>query len=174
MAQKAAKQQAARNAATLKRMHIASLVAHLAFLFLRLTLRRASTTWTSYTVYVLMSIPALSIEFWFQSIGTPTYDSNGELKRAGEDLEAKGLTEFLVDVFWWTNGVIIGAGLFGDRMWWFLIVAPIYGIYLAVSTFMGLRQGLAGMAGQGADDTVSTSNRQKKLEKRSGPKMQYR
>ena len=114
------------------------------------------------------------IEFWFQRIGAPSYGSDGELTRAGEDLEAKGLTEFLTDIFWWTLGVTVGAGVFGNRIWWFWAFVPIYGAYLAFTTYKSMSQGMAGMSGQKEGIDTATSNRQKKLEKRGGQRMQYR
>jgi hypothetical protein len=171
--QKAAKQQAARNAAILKRMHLVSGSINILYILLRFILFRSSATRNTYLLYFLLSAPAFAIELWFQNIGQPTHDSNGELRKAGEDLEAKGLTEFLFDIFWWTNGVVAIAAIFGNRAWWLWTVIPVYSAYLAFTTFTGLRQGMAGIASQ-SDDSASTSNRQKKLEKRGGQRIQYR
>jgi len=74
---------------------------------------------------VLLSAPALLIEFWFEKGSRPTYApitegfnaGPGELKRSGEDLDAKGLTEFLWDVLYWTWGCLALAGIVGDRAW---------------------------------------------------------
>ena len=155
-------------------MHIASAVAHLLFNFFRLVLRRSSTSRNSYILYAILSVPALIVEFWFQNIGAPSYGSDGELRRAGEDLEAKGLTEFLMDIFWWTLGVTVVAGVFGNKIWWFWSLAPIYGAYLAFTTYKSMSQGMAGMSGQSEGADAATSNRQKKLEKRGGQRMQHR
>lgn len=65
--------------------------------------------------------------------------------------------------------------VFGDRAWWLWIVVPLYSIWLAWTTFMGMKSGLAGMGGAGeADGMVAESKRQKKLEKRGGQRVQYR
>ena len=58
-------------------------------------------------------------------------------------------------------------------------VVPAYAIWMAVTTAMGMRKGMAGMAGQsdsGSQDADASgdSKRQKKLEKRGGQKVQYR
>ena len=99
------------------------------------------------------------------------------MKRSGEDLEAKGLTEYMWDVLYWTWGCTVIAGLFGNKAWWLWIVVPLYSIWLAWTTFGGIRNGLAGMTGKDnapamADGTAS--NRQKKMEKRGTQKVQYR
>lgn len=55
---------------------------------------------------------------------------------------------------------------------------PVYGAWLAYTTFGSVRKGMSGLAGQGGEDGVAngaaTSNRQRKIEKRGGQKMQYR
>lgn len=66
--------------------------------------------------------------------------------------------------------------LFGDRAWWLWVVVPLYSVWLAYTTFTGMRSGLAGMGGGGAPDQISAgeSKRQKKMEKRGGQRVQYR
>ena len=146
------------------------------FILLRFVLSRAPTTNASYLLYFTLTTPAIAIEFWLEKIGRPSTTSNREL-RAGEDLEAKGLTEYLWDVLYWSWGCMVLAAFFGDRAWWLWGVIPLYSAWLAWTTFGGMRQGMAGMAGQdggtGADGN-GTSNRQKKMEKRGGQKVQYR
>ncbi|KAL8808104.1 MAG: hypothetical protein Q9223_001757 [Gallowayella weberi] len=177
MAQKAAKQQAARNTAILKRTHLISLAISALFIILRLLVFRASCTRATYLLYGLLSIPAFIIEFWLERIGRPVTTSNGELKKSGEDLEAKGLTEYMWDVLYWTWACTTTAAIFGDKAWWGYIAVPLYSVWLAWTTFGGMRRGMAGMAGGKSDDDAvngSMSNRQKKQEKRGGQKMQYR
>ena len=69
------------------------------------------------------------------------------------------------------------AAFFGDKAWWLWGVIPLYSAWLAWTTFGGIRQGMAGMAGQDGGTGANgngTSNRQKKIEKRGGQKVQYR
>ena len=84
------------------------------------------------------------IEVWLEKIGRPTTASNGELKRSGEDLSAKGLTEYMWDVLYWSWGCIGLAGLFGDRLWWAWIVIPLYTLWLAGTTLAGIRRNFNG------------------------------
>lgn len=113
MAQKAAKTLAARNVAILNRTLLLSLGFHGTFLLLRfLFLHR------SLTLYALLSAPAFLIQFWFERIGRPTHGPNGELKRSGEDLEAKGLTEWMWDVLYWTYICLVTVATIGDYGWW--------------------------------------------------------
>ncbi|KAI4111083.1 MAG: hypothetical protein LQ339_000811 [Xanthoria mediterranea] len=177
MAQKAAKQQAARNTAILKRTHLISLAITIFFLLLRLLVFRASCTRATYLLYAFLSAPAFAIEFWFERIGRPVTAPSGELKKPGEDLEAKGLTDFMWDILYWTWGCTISATILGDKAWWGYVVVPLYSVWLAWTTFGGMRKGTAGMAGNDAGADTSNgamSNRQKKQEKRGGQKMQYR
>ena len=148
------------------------------FALLRFLLFRSSCTRNTYLLYFFLSSPALAIEFWLEKIGRPIIASSGEVKRSGEDLEAKGLTEYLWDVLYWSWACTFVAAVFGNKAWWAWSVIPLYSVWLAWTTFGGMRHGLAGMAGQqgGADSTNggATSNRQKKMEKRGGQKVQYR
>lgn len=116
------------------------------------------------------------IEFWLEKIGRPVTAPNGDLKKSGEDLEAKGLTEYLWDVLYWSWGCIAAASVFGNRAWWLWTVIPLYSIWLAYTTFGVMRQTMAGMTGQSGDTANGngTSNRQKKMEKRGGQRVQYR
>ncbi|MCJ1400469.1 hypothetical protein MMC11_003675 [Xylographa trunciseda] len=177
MAQKAAKQQAARNTAILKRIHLISLALNAFFLLLRSLLFRSSSTRVTYTLWIALSVPAFAIEFWFEKIGRPTGGANGEVKNSGQDLEAKGLTEYMFDVLYWSWGTTFLASVFGNRAWWMWAAIPLYSVWLAYSTFGSVRQGMAGLSGQKAEGETSdgaTSNRQRKLEKRGGQKVQYR
>ncbi|KAF4547404.1 putative SRP-independent targeting protein 2 [Elsinoe fawcettii] len=171
MAQKAQKTLAAKNAATLNRTHLISLGVHGFFLLVsQLFFTRSRWAW------FLVSLPSLIIEFWFERIGRPTYTGDGtakELKKAGEDLEAKGLTEWMWDVTYWTWINVIVAALAGNWAWYLYIIVPAYSLWLAYTTFSGARQGLAGM-GQPSEGTAGQSKRQAKMEKRGGQKMQYR
>ena len=130
-------------------------------------------------MYLVATGPALAIELWLEKIGRPTHGTSGEVIRPGEDLEAKGLTEYLFDVLYWSWGTILCAGFFGNWGWWLWTAVPIYSMWLAYTTFGSVRQSMTGLTGQGAEDTragsgSTTSNRQKKLEKRGGQKVQYR
>lgn len=132
--------------------------------------------------FVLLNLPALVIEFWFERTGRPVFaeGTNGkELRRAGEDLEAKGLTEWMWDVVYWTWACTALAAVAGDWAWWFYSVVPLYSGYLAFTTFSGVRQGFGGLsAGGGGEGSGSAgggqSKRQAKIEKRGGQRVQYR
>lgn len=160
---------------------------HTFYILLRLLLFRSSLTPRSLILYILLSTPSLLIHLWLERIGRPTYtppsptspSARGDLKSAGEDLDAKGITEFLWDVLYWTWGCVAFAAAFGDRAWWLWGVIPAYGGWAAWTTFTGARAGMAGLAGgAGGEDTQGqasgTSKRQAKLEKRGGQRVAYR
>lgn len=188
MAQKAAKATARRNTQILKTTHLASLVPHTIFILLRILLFRASLTRTSLLLYTLLNAPAWGIQAFFEISGRPTYTAGREndLKRAGQDLEAPGLTEFMWDVLYWTWGVTALAGLAGDWAWWGWVVVPLYAGYAGWMAVRGFR-GALGMGGaapaaeevNGSADgkgsaSASGSKRQQKMEKRGGQKAVYR
>ncbi|CAK46168.1 hypothetical protein CBS63078_9991 [Aspergillus niger] len=176
MAQKAAKTLAARNASLLTRTHLISFALHFLFLALHWLFNRPR----SLTPYFTLACPTLIIEFYLERLGRPVYNpADGSLRSPGEDLGAAGLTEYMWDVLYWTWGCIGAACLFGDRAWWLWIVVPVYSVWLAYSTFMGMKSGLAGMGGAGAgagqeQGGAAESKRQKKMEKRGARGVQYR
>ncbi|KAF2758943.1 DUF788 domain protein [Pseudovirgaria hyperparasitica] len=179
MAQKAAKTLATRNAARLNYTLYITLGVHLVYVLLRLLIFRSSFQRSSLIMYILFSLPSVVIEFWFESIARPTYTTSPsgapELKRSGEDLEAKGLTEYMWDVLYWTWINIILVAVVGDYAWWLYAVVPAYSAWLAWTTLMGYKQGMSGMVGAGSEGAVGTqSKRQQKMEKRGGHKMVYR
>lgn len=57
-------------------------------------------------------------------------------------------------------------------------MVPLYSVWLAYTTVMGMKSGLAGMGGGGSDGgsaaAAAESKRQKKMEKRGGQRMSYR
>ena len=172
--QKALKTLAARNTAILNRMHMISLGINLLFFVVHFLFSSRSLF-----AWFILTLPALVIEFWFERIGRPTH-ANGDLKRSGEDLEAKGLTEWMWDITYWTWFCVVLAALVGNKAWYAWVMVPAYSGYLAFTTFTGARKGLAGMGGGATDGGVAASGpagqskRQAKLEKRGGQRMQYR
>ena len=91
-------------------------------------------------------------------------------------MDAKGLTEFMWDVLYWTWACVAAAAILGDRAWWMYAVVPVYSLWMASSVVMNMRQGMAGMSGQGEGNGngAGESKRQKKLEKRGGQRIQSR
>ncbi|PWY93257.1 DUF788 domain protein [Aspergillus sclerotioniger CBS 115572] len=173
MAQKAAKTLAARNASLLLRTHVISAALHALFLVLHWLFNRPR----SLTPYLVLACPTLLIEFYLDRLGRPSYATpDGSLRSPGEDLGAAGLTEYMWDVLYWTWGCIGAVCVFGDRAWWLWTVVPVYSVWLAYSTFTGMKNGLAGMGGGGGgqEQVATESKRQKKMEKRGGQRAQYR
>ncbi|KKY25535.1 hypothetical protein UCRPC4_g01799 [Phaeomoniella chlamydospora] len=171
MAQKAAKTQASRNNATLKRTHMISAIVNILFLFLHFLFNRPASLFR----YILFSTPALVLEFYLERLGRPKYTEDGALVRAGEDLDAKGLTEYMWDVVYWTWLCLGACCAFGDRAWWLYVAVPVYSLYAAWKAVTGVREGFAGMGGaDNAEAIPAESKRQKKLEKRGGQRVQYR
>ena len=117
------------------------------------------------------------LEFYLDRLGRPSYATDGSLRRAGEDLDAKGLTEFMWDIVYWTWINIVLVILLGNSAWWLYLVVPAYSVYLAATTVGGMKGMLGGMGGGGGDGTAAPeteSKRQKKMEKRGGQKVAYR
>lgn len=91
------------------------------FVLFRVVIFRSSFNSKALLRYVLLSSPSWLVQFWFERIGRPQYYPNGDLKQSGEDLKAKGLTDWMWDVLYWTYGCVILAALVGDYAWWFWV-----------------------------------------------------
>jgi hypothetical protein len=81
------------------------------------------------------------------------------------------------DVVYWTWICMVTVLIVGNRGWWFTMVIPLYSLYAAYTTFMGVKQGFAGMAGGGGageeGSAEGKSKRELKKEKR-GPRYKTR
>lgn len=175
MAQKSAKLLATRNTSRLKQTHLITAAIHAVFLLFAFLLRRSLRL----TPYLCLSTPALALEFWLESIARPSYDAEGNLRKAGEDLDAKGLTEFFWDVIYGTWINLVAVILVGNRAWWLYLVVPVYAGYAAFTTARGVKGMLGGMSGGGAEGgevaAQGQSKRAQKMEARGGQqKVRYR
>jgi hypothetical protein len=148
----------------------ATIAIHSFFWLLRAFLFRRTFTRTSLLLYLFLSAPQLFIHFQFERLGRPTYQPDGTVKRSGEDLDAKGLTEYMWDVTYWTYICLVLASVLGDWAWWLYAVIPAYAVWLAWTTYTGMRGGYTDAAGV----PQTQSKRQQKMEKRGGQKVQYR
>ena len=165
--QKATKTLATRNAKSLNRTHALALLFHAcwwAAFFLRF--RR------QLLLYLVLALPSVLIQIFFERSSRPTWQASSvgarEVKSAGEDLEQKGLTEWMWDVLYWTWGCLVLVSILGDKAWWAWSIIPAYSIYLAVCLYSGTRQGFTSSTGsmEATDATGGISKRQAKAEKR--------
>lgn len=148
MAQKAKKDRAKSNTATLNNLHIGTAIVHAVFLAFNFLVSSRSLI-----TYGLLSIPSFVCEYVLESTGRPRYDSTTKaLKSSGEDLSAQGLTEYMFDVIWVTWASLVSAIIFGNWGWLLWAAVPAYGLYLG-SHLLGMgRQKMAQMQG-GTDET---------------------
>lgn len=159
MAQKAKKDRAKSNAASLNNLHMGSAAVNVIFLLFHFLLRSRSLFW-----YSLLSAPAFVCQFILESSGRPKYDASGALKTAGEDLAAPGLTEYMWDVIWVTWASVVSAIFFGNWGWLLWLAVPAYGAYLGTG-LLGYGKQLAGMGGannQGAAAAPPATNRRQR------------
>lgn len=161
MAQKAKKDRAKSNAAALQNLHIGAAVVNGLFLAWHFLFRSRSLL-----VYFLLSIPSFICQFTLEKAGRPTLDpASGALKSSGEDLSAKGLTEYMWDVVWVTWACQVLVMLFGNWLWLLWAVVPAYGVYQGYGLLGQAKQlaGLQGMQGQGqGQDTAPVGNRKQR------------
>jgi hypothetical protein len=169
--QKATKTLAASNTARLNQTLYLTLSIHLLFWLLRLLTRSLSRK--SLVLYILLSAPQLLLQLYFERLSRPTTTPEGGIKRAGEDLDAPGLTEYMWDVIYWSWLCIVMAALVGDKAWWLWLVIPAYSAYAAWGMYTGMRGGGHHFDAAGVPQS-GPSKRQAKMEKRGGQKVSYR
>jgi hypothetical protein len=169
--QKASKTLAASNTARLNQTLYLTLAFHLLFWLLRAALHHRTFTRYSLLYYLLFASPQLAIQFLFERQSRPSTSASGTF-RAGEDLDAKGLTEYMWDVVYWTYGCLVVVSLVGDWGWWAWAVVPAYAGWSAWTTWRGFQGAYTDSAG--VPQPEAASKRQEKREKRGDRKVQYR
>ena len=160
---------ASRNTFLLRRNHLASFALYVLLLLIQIVLVRPR----SWLLYFIFCTPQIAIEIYLDMIGRPEYSHDGFLRRPGQDLDARGLTEYMWDVVYWTWINTLLVIIFGNGAWWLYAVVPIYTIYLTVTTVGGLKAMLSPPTDGDATSTGSESKRQQKLGKRAQQRMTY-
>ncbi|KAK9385493.1 hypothetical protein V1515DRAFT_608251 [Lipomyces mesembrius] len=135
MANASGKKQAQANLTAIKNLHTASAIINAMYILSYLLFRRPR----SITSYLILSLPAWIIEYQLDKIGRPKYSQqNGSLVYPGENLSQAGLTEWLWDVVYVTWGCDLLGFLVGRSwVWIFYLVIPVYGTYVAYTSFIG-------------------------------------
>lgn len=147
MAQKARKDRARSNTASLNKLHIGSLSVNGIFLLSRYFFHTRSLY-----LWFMLSIPSFLCELTLERTGRPTYDpSTNALKSSGEDLAAPGLTEYMFDIIWvtWATNVVVI--FFGNWFWLLWAVVPAYGAYKGYG-LMGAARQMGQLNGMGTDE----------------------
>ncbi|KKA28286.1 hypothetical protein TD95_001843 [Thielaviopsis punctulata] len=167
MAQKAKKELAKANSASLKTLHTLSAVFNSLFLVFSLFLRPRSLFY-----YTIFSIPAFVCQLVIEKSGRPSYDpTTRALRSAGEDLAAPGLTDYMFDTIWVTWACLILVMLFGNGAWAVWALVPAFGLYKAKGLLSAGRQlaglgGMPGMGGAGAGAGVPEAAPQNRKQRR--------
>ncbi|TAQ86065.1 hypothetical protein B7494_g5608 [Chlorociboria aeruginascens] len=142
MAQKAKKDRAKANIASLNNLHVGTLSLNALFIFYNLLVARRSLV-----AWVIISIPCFIAEYILETTGRPTFDPTTKaLKSSGEDLAAPGLTEYLFDIIWVTWCCLIAVVTFGNWGWIIWAAVPAYGLYKG-SGLLGMARGMMGRNG---------------------------
>ncbi|KAK1756225.1 hypothetical protein QBC47DRAFT_401118 [Echria macrotheca] len=160
MAQKARKDRAKSNSATLNNLHVGSLVVTVLFLALHFLYRSRSLF-----LWFILSLPSFICQAFLEYSGRPSYDPETKaLRKSGEDLAAAGLTEYMFDVIWVTWVTTVLVALFGNGAWFLWAIVPAYGAYKGFGMFSAAKQMAAGMggAGAGAPDGAPVGNRKQR------------
>ncbi|KAH9942557.1 DUF788-domain-containing protein [Amylocystis lapponica] len=170
MANASAKRQ---NAETIKNLRLGTLASGALSLILRLLFRRysLSPTRASLWIYLLSMIPSVFLSQYLERIGSPRRDpTTGTLLSSGEDLARPGIIEWCFDIIYITWACQIGSGAFGQWVWWFYLIIPVYAIFKlwssVISPLLLGRSAAPSIPDDAAAPKESLSKRQEKLRKR--------
>ncbi|ODQ68349.1 DUF788-domain-containing protein [Nadsonia fulvescens var. elongata DSM 6958] len=165
MARQSEKKRAAANSATLQTLLIGSGVINTLYILQYYLFGRPS----SIKPFLILSIPALIIQYQFHRIAKPTYDDRGALISAGEDLSQGGINEWLLDIIYMTWICDVLTIIIGRNWVWFLYLAiPGYALFKIYNTFLKGRISRDNTVPEVPESIEPVkSKRQAKLEKRS-------
>ncbi|KAL1925010.1 uncharacterized protein VTP21DRAFT_4664 [Calcarisporiella thermophila] len=163
MANTSAKKIAIKNKKTLENLQRGFLIVNAVYVLVRVIFFWSSFSTRHWIGY--LSTLGLSLFLYRQlyQMGNPTYASDGQLVRSGEDLSAEGLTAYIFDIIYITWFVHL-ASILSDKFWYTYLAIPCYAVYKAwgyLSPFLFGRSG----ADQGQGEPAQ-SKRQQKLQKR--------
>jgi SRP-independent targeting protein 2/TMEM208 len=145
------------------------LIINIAFIVLRLFLRRSLSSWTLYILYLLSFALAGFIQFQLESFGHPTFDENGGVIKSGEDLGQAGLTEYMFDILYLTWGIqILVAVTTIHAFWLYLLVnSEIARANLQIPGYAAFKLWGLYSASQGTEATATTQESRNRSQKRA-------
>ncbi|OCF44211.1 hypothetical protein I317_02005 [Kwoniella heveanensis CBS 569] len=137
MANASSKRIASANEAALKNLQLGFLVVNLLapvirFLLSLITSRKFIPRPVIIFLYLASTGASIFTWRWFESIGRPR--GSGANVRVGEDLGGKGVVELGWDIIYITWICVLGSAIFGDWVWWLLLLVPGFGAYKLFST----------------------------------------
>ena len=161
MAKKAKKDLARHNAAALNRLHLTGLAVNALFLAWHFAVAPRSLA-----AYLVFSTPAFVCEYVLEASGRPRHDpATKALRSPGEDMAARGLTEYMFDVIWVTWACAVAVALAGNWGWALWAVIPAYGLHLGYGLLGMGRHKMAemqGAAGPGHDAAPRANRRSRR------------
>ncbi|CUM66339.1 uncharacterized protein PRCAT00004002001 [Priceomyces carsonii] len=176
MAAQSSKKLATRNSEILQTTHLVSIAINAVSLLAVLILKRPSSS----KPYILLSIPALILQYVLEKNGRPVYSidaysNNKKLVKSGDDISRSGLYEYMFDVLYITWAIDILMTVFGtNKVWWLFSIIPGFAVY-TVAQF-ALPYFKKSKEPPSEDATPSESKRQSKLRARreKGQPVKYR
>lgn len=123
------------NQLTLRHLRVAFFFVNLVYLLVKLIasrgiLRQASGWW----LYCISNGMAITCYRILSNFAQPTFDSNGRIISSGTDINASGLSEYLIDCIIVTWAVQL-LSLVWRRVWWVYVVIPVYLVVRIFQTF---------------------------------------
>ncbi|KAI3429460.1 hypothetical protein D9Q98_005552 [Chlorella vulgaris] len=120
------------NAKHLQKLQIAIAAANVAFLVIRLLLRRTTAGKLLWVAWLATLVVAAAAYRMIASSLAPAYGPSGELLYSGQDLKVGGVMSYLHDVIYITLFVQL-AGCVTDYAWLAFLLIPAYALYMLVT-----------------------------------------
>eukprot|EP00887_Chlorella_sp_A99_P003081 scaffold9.g3081.t1 len=128
MAKSSDKRRIDENAAHLRKLGGAILIANAAYVVGRLLLKRGSATWLHWGGFAFTTVVYAFCWFSIRAALAPAYSATGELVYAGQDLKTGGVLSYFHDVVYVSIFVQLGGAL-SDWFWLAWLAVPVYALY---------------------------------------------
>ena len=130
MAKEGAKKRAKQNATKITLLFRALACAVVTHVGVRFVLRRATTPWWNYALFLLVTGASVFCYTSLASIASPTFDAkSGELIDGGADISG-GMSEYYQDIVYVSIFVLVTTAVVSQYFWLLTLVFPAYATYL--------------------------------------------
>ena len=129
MANSAAKERVKKNALMMRKYLQIILGCNAAYVAFRVAYLYSSFSRWHQAGFALQLVSYASLYGFLRMSATPKYGADGTLLFGGEDMDSKGVLEYVWDLLYVTMFIQLGSGFVSDWFWVTAIIPPIIGFY---------------------------------------------
>jgi len=140
MANASAKRIASQNEIAIRNLQLGMIISNVLYFIIRLLhpSRSFPPSLSQLTIYILTFLPSLFLAQHLRTTGRPRRDPvTGTLISSGEDLDARGVTEWCWDVIYVTWACQVGSALLGEWFWFGYLSIPAFACWKLYTKVIG-------------------------------------